>query len=219
LIHDKFQCDFYLIRHGESTSNATPGVAAGANYDSHLTDRGIEQARLLGQRLASEGVRFDRVYSSTLVRSVRTAEVMLEAIGEPGRQFDRVEALMEQQTPGWRGKPVEEVFTPETLAYIGAKGMDYVPPGGESYRTVQRRVSSWLEDEIIFNHKLVSEERSIAVAIVSHGVASKCLLHYVMRFDAAFIRRLTIDNCSVSRLRFGRDGWWVLSLNDVSHLC
>jgi broad specificity phosphatase PhoE len=218
LIHEKFQCDFYLIRHGESTSNATPGIAAGANYDSHLTDRGVEQARLLGRRLASEGVRFDRVYSSTLVRSIQTTEAMLEAMGEAGRRFDRIDALMEQQTPAWRGKSIEEVFTPETLAYIGSKGMDFVPPDGESYRTVQRRVSSWLEDEIVFNQRLVSEEQSLTVAIVSHGVASKCLLHYVMRFDAAFIRRITIDNCSISRLLFGRDGWSVFSLNDASHL-
>ena len=91
MIHKNFRCDLYFIRHGESESNATPGIAAGVNFDAPLTGRGLEQARLVGRRLRSDGVKFDRVYSSSLTRTVQTTEAMLEGRGESGRAFDRVE--------------------------------------------------------------------------------------------------------------------------------
>ena len=218
MIHDKFQSEFYFMRHGESQSNATPGFAAGANFDSPLTDAGIAQARSLGERLRREEVRFDRIYSSSLTRTVQTTEAMLEGMGEPGRVFTRVDALIEQQIPGWRGVPTSEAFTPETLAYMWAKGPHFVPPEGESYRMVQRRVAGWLEDEIIYNRDLVESEQDLKVALVGHGAAGRCLFQYIMGFDYRFIMRIALDNCSISRFLFNREGWSVVSINDSSHL-
>jgi broad specificity phosphatase PhoE len=218
LIHSDFQCEFYFIRHGESVSNATPGFVAGVNFDAPLTERGLEQARLVGRRLAKDGVRFDRIYSSTLVRTVQTAGTILEEMGQSGRPFSRVEALMEQQMPAWRGSPIEEVYTLETRAYMAAKGMDFVSPEGESLRVVQRRISSWIEDEFINNQELVGTGASLTVAVVGHGTASRCLFHYIMGFDQRFIVRIGMDNCNISRFRFDRDGWSVICINDSSHL-
>ena len=137
MIHKDFQCEFYFIRHGESTSNATPGFAAGVDFDSPLTPRGLEQSRLLGQRLKEEGVRFDRVYSSSLRRAVQTTETMLQAMGEANRDFPKVDAIIEQQIPGWRGVPTSEALTTEMIAYMRGKGAHFVPPQGESYRIVE----------------------------------------------------------------------------------
>ncbi len=218
MIHSDFQCEFYFIRHGESVSNATPGFVAGVNFDAPLTERGLEQARLVGRRLAKDGVRFDRIYSSTLVRTVQTAGTILEEMGQSGRPFSRVEALMEQQMPAWRGSPIEEVYTLETRAYMAAKGMDFVSPEGESLRVVQRRISSWIEDEFINNQELVGTGASLTVAVVGHGTASRCLFHYIMGFDQRFIVRIGMDNCNISRFRFDRDGWSVICINDSSHL-
>ena len=94
MIHKDFQCEFYFIRHGESTSNATPGFAAGVDFDSPLTPKGLEQAKRLGHRLKAEGVSFDRVYSSSLMRTVQTTQMMLQAMGEADRDFPKVDALV-----------------------------------------------------------------------------------------------------------------------------
>ncbi len=169
MIHNDFRCELYFIRHGESESNATPGLAAGINFDAPLTEKGLEQARLVGGRLRSDGVEFDRVYSSSLTRTVQTAEAMLEGLGEKGRSFTRVDAIIEQQVPGWRGVPFEVAMPPTVQALMGRKGMDFVGPQGESMRTVQRRVTTWLEDELIYNEDLTSAPTSLKVAIVGHG--------------------------------------------------
>ena len=218
MIHKDFYCEFYFIRHGESVSNATPGFAAGKNFDAPLTDKGIRQAQLLGERLEREGVTFDRVYSSSLTRTVQTTENMLIGMGESGRDFPRVDDIIEQQMPGWRGVPVEEVYTPENLVYIRSKGAHFVPPDGESLRMVQRRMSNWLEDEIIYNEELTSEPVSMRVAVVGHGTASRCLFQYIMRFDYMFLRRMSIENTSIARFIFDDEGWSVLKLNDATHL-
>ena len=218
MIHENFRCEFYFIRHGESMSNVTPGYAAGTDFDSPLTDGGREQARRLGERLRRENVRFDRVYSSSLVRTAQTAEAMLEAMGEPGRPFERVDALIEQQMPGWRGVPIEEAYTPEVREYMPVKGAHFVPPEGESHRMVQRRTSGWLEEEIIYNSELVGKEESLTVAVVGHGAASRCLFQYIMGYDDRFITRCALDTCSISRFIFDRDAWSVVCINDSCHL-
>ena len=218
MIHRDFRCEFYFIRHGESESNATPGFAAGVNFDAPLTDLGAAQATALGERLRGEGISFDLVYSSSLVRAVRTARLMLDAMGEPERDYPKVDDIIEQQIPGWRGVPIEEVNTPENRVYALEKGLDFVPPQGESLRTVQRRVSGWLEREIIYNQDLTSEPRDLTVAVVGHGTASRCLFHYIMGFKDSLLLRMAIDNTSISRFIFDHRGWSVVRLNDASHL-
>ena len=90
MILNDTEFDFYFIRHGESESNVTPGVAAGANFDAPMTERGHKQAEAVGRRLAKEGVAFDRIYSSSMVRAVQTTQGMLRGMGQPDREFDRV---------------------------------------------------------------------------------------------------------------------------------
>ena len=74
MIHKDFNCEIYFIRHGESESNATPGLASGVNYDAPLTKLGHQQAKLLGERFKNEKMSFDKVFSSTLTRAVQTTD-------------------------------------------------------------------------------------------------------------------------------------------------
>lgn len=218
MIHKNFRCEFYFIRHGESESNTMQGLASGLDHDSDLTDLGITQARLLGERLKKERVVFDRIYSSTLIRAVKTTKLMLDTMGEIQRDFIEVQSLIELQMPAWRGLSAEEVFTPSVVAYSRTKGSHFVPPEGESYRMVQRRAVNWLEDEIIYNKELVSKEQALRIAIVGHGTAMQCIFHYFMGFNEGLISRIKLDNCSISRFVFDKDGWSILCINDSCHI-
>ena len=218
MIHKDFQCDFYFIRHGESESNARPGFMAGVNFNAPLTDKGFRQAEALGLRLKEDGVTFDRIYSSSLTRAIQTTETMLKGMGDGDRQFPRVDAIIEQQLPGWRGVPTSGVRTDKLVAYMRGKGAHFVPPEGESLRMVERRFASWLEDEILYNEDLVSKVHNLTVAVVGHGAATQCLFHYIMGFDEAFIGRIPLENTSISRFRFNHEGWSAQCINDSAHL-
>ncbi len=216
MIHDGFECDIYFIRHGESESNIVEGLAAGRNYDAPMTPRGFEQARALGERLKAEGVSFDRVYVSSLTRAVQTAETMLETMGAASVQYEKVDEIIELQVPGWRGRPREEIYTPAVEYLRASKGKWFVPGDGESERAVERRFSNWLEDEIIFNPEYLAGGRR-TVAIVSHGLALRCLFHYILGYEDRFIRRIQLDNACISRFKFAPTGWFPISINDAAH--
>ncbi|MCH8224224.1 MAG: histidine phosphatase family protein [Chloroflexi bacterium] len=216
MIHSNFQCEFYFIRHGESESNATPGFAAGVNFDAPLTPLGFDQAEMLGRRFKDEGMCFDRIYSSSMTRTLQTTETMLKAMGASGAPYETVDDIIEQQIPGWRGKPSEEVLTPEVRELRATAGMWFVPGDGESERSVERRFSIWLEDEILFNGEYAGSGRN-TIAIVSHGQAMRCIFHYILGFQERYFRSIALDNASISRFKFTLTGWWLLSINDASH--
>ena len=218
MIHKDFICEIYFIRHGESESNATPGLAGGKNYDAPLTNLGHQQAKLLGQRFRVEGIEFDRIYSSTMIRAIQTTENMLSDMGDPNRKFNTVSELIEQQIPGWRGVTLEVALPIETKAYMAEKGSDFVGPGGESIREVQKRATNWLEDELIYNRKLCKNPQSMKIAIVSHGNTMRSIFHYIMGFDQRLIYKIGVDNTSISRFIFNSQGWSVICLNDNAHL-
>ncbi len=84
--------EFLLIRHGQSTANAS-GVWQG-QMEFPLSEEGREQARQAGKALAGE--RIDAIYSSPLGRAFETAEIIARetGIGDP---VVPVEGLMERR--------------------------------------------------------------------------------------------------------------------------
>lgn len=209
--------NLYFIRHGESESNIVPGIAAGKNFDAPLTERGHRQALALGERFRKEAVSFERIYSSSLIRAVQTTEGMLKGMGLNGAGFARVQNIIERQIPSWRGKMLADVKTTEVVVMEAGQGKWFQPGDGESFRVVERRASNWLEDELLNNPEWNDRPGSHRIAIVAHGHTLQCLFHYVMGFDQHLIPRIQVDNTSVSRFRFGPNGWTVNSLNDAAH--
>ncbi len=218
MIHDKFRCEFFFVRHGESASNANLGWMGATDHDSLLTEKGVRQARALGKRFRGEGVRFDRAYSSTFPRAVTTADLILESMGQADLPVVQEDALIEREILAWRGMGTEDALDEEALAYMETKSSDFVPPTGESHRMARRRLSAWLEDEIIYNEELHREPTELKVIVSTHGDVINNFLHYVMGFDERFLSRIEPDNCSVSRCAFTRRGWRVESVNDSAHV-
>ena len=99
MLHRDFRCEFYFIRHGESSSNATPGFAAGKNFDAPLTPLGVEQARLLGKRFQKGKIVFDRIYSSSLKRAVQTTDTMMDSMQCTHTSFTQVDAIIAVSYP------------------------------------------------------------------------------------------------------------------------
>jgi broad specificity phosphatase PhoE len=94
----------YLLRHGETTYNADGNRYCGRT-DASLTNKGIQQAEGVYQRLTGEKI--DAVYSSPLSRAHLTAQI---ATGSKQVQTD--ERIIEVDFGNWEGKTKEE-FTAE----------------------------------------------------------------------------------------------------------
>lgn len=113
----------YLIRHGETASNAARVVQT---PETPLSERGIAQAELLARRLASEGL--SDILSSDLPRALMTAERIQVSTGA----VLHLDALLQERNYGdIRGR---------AYADVGADilGPDYEPPGGERWSEFPR---------------------------------------------------------------------------------
>jgi probable phosphoglycerate mutase len=69
------QTTFYIVRHGESESNASGHISEiKLEFGSNLTEKGKAQAQNLANKL--KYINFDAVYSSDLNRAKQTAQVI-----------------------------------------------------------------------------------------------------------------------------------------------
>ena len=69
-----------MIRHGQSTSNKDNLFTGWTDVD--LTQEGIEEANMAGEILKNSLFNFDICFTSSLKRSINTASIILEKIGQ-----------------------------------------------------------------------------------------------------------------------------------------
>ena len=82
----------YLCRHAEAVDNTgEPSI----DDDCWLTVRGRDQARRVGKALRKEGVAFDAILMSPLVRAVQTADGLIE-----GLHFEGAPEVLRSLAPG-----------------------------------------------------------------------------------------------------------------------
>jgi probable phosphoglycerate mutase len=155
-----------LLRHGESEGNLA-GVIQG-QLDLPLTQRGRQQAQALGRRWKGQGVTFDGVLASPLLRARQTAEIVAAELG--------LEVTFD---PIWveRGFGIGEGRSPEALR-AEQPGVDFHHPyqpvteGGETSVEVYQRAL----------HGLLKLMRRPAgrYLIVSHGALLNMLNFAIM---------------------------------------
>jgi broad specificity phosphatase PhoE len=174
----------FLLRHGESFSNADPErLALPEAQGDRLTPTGIEQARAAGRYLADAGLK--RMITSTARRAAETAA---EVSAETGLRAEVHEGIHElRESSGYEALPPEEQRLRRWSVWMGEHGHDpdYAPPGGESFNEVIARVRAFQRD-------LAAMPESPVLA-VTHGIFLRFfLIHSLLgeRFSAADVPRL-----------------------------
>ncbi|MEN1937383.1 histidine phosphatase family protein [Paenibacillus sp. 102] len=163
----------YLVRHGETQWNTENRLQGWKN--SPLTEKGIRNAKLLGKRLSN--IEFCAVYSSPNERTIQTAKYICS-----GRNIPIItdENLKEISYGEWEGKTKEEIeknFKKEYFHYWNAPHLyDHRPHKGEGINDLKKRVENVL-------NKILAENPSGNVLIVSHAATIKALLLYTMNIS------------------------------------
>ncbi|MBI4759919.1 MAG: histidine phosphatase family protein [Chloroflexota bacterium] len=93
----------YFMRHGRSRAD-DEGVHEG-RYDSPLTDVGRAQVKARGEGWLAQGIRFDLIIASTLVRARESAEIIGGLLKAPVEADD---IWMEMDNRPLAGMPIEE---------------------------------------------------------------------------------------------------------------
>lgn len=158
--------NIYLIRHGRQNCKLY-------NVDVPLAAEGIEQARLLGQRLKNYNI--DVVYSSDLIRAVETADIVNEYLEKP-RVID--ERLRETNFGGFTGLSNNQLKDSykEFLKRRASMTVDEpYPDGGENCQMVYERAFKVIEE--------ISQKDYENVCIIAHGGTIRAILTGIMGAD------------------------------------
>lgn len=203
-----------LVRHGVTTWNRE-GRFQG-HLDPPLDPIGVEQARLLGARLAADEPGPMRIVTSPLSRASATANLLAEALDAAGSSVERAghEGLMEIGQGDWSGRTHAEIARdePERYAAWRAGGGQVTPPGGETLDAAQQRIVAALDDLI--------GDGDATLCLVSHGGILRLAAGRLLGLSAVEAWAFDVDNASLSRLaRSGTDDpWRIEAWNDTAHL-
>jgi probable phosphoglycerate mutase len=153
----------YLLRHGEITGASTKRFIG--QTDVKLSRTGLDQADFWQTYFS--GIHLDRVFTSPLSRTVRTAEIVS---GLAREEITLVEELKEINLGEWDGKTVKEVKEsfPGEWEKRGHDLTSYRPPLGESFSDLSQRILP------VFQR--ISTENSGNILIVAHAGVNRMIL-------------------------------------------
>ncbi len=184
------------IRHGVTEWNQL-GKIQGVT-DIPLSQEGIEQAKLLAERLANESIRWSGVVTSDLDRAATTGRIIAERLGLPVFSDARLRERSFGQAEG--------TTLPERLERWGEDWRKHVPD--------QEPTDSVLERGQQFLNELFANHPGESWLVVSHG-----------SFLAAMIQSMLgevpdgyIQNVSLTVLEQEGQGWKPLIHNCTLHL-
>jgi len=102
-------CELYILRHGETNFNIEERVQGQINKESYLTKKGIIQAENRGKKFKSEGINFDKIYSSDLRRAKETTKILLPYVTKQNTTIEYYSDLRERGFGSLEGKTIQEL--------------------------------------------------------------------------------------------------------------
>lgn len=198
----------YLARHGESIWNTLKMIQG--QKDVPLTEKGINQAKLLGKRLRDEKI--DKIYSSDLLRAYETAKIVGEIIDVEvtvSKEFREINFGI------WEGMSNEELYKnyKEEYELWLRQPEKLILEGAETLYDLQNRAISGI-------NKIINTEDSNIdnILIVSHSATIKAIILGLLGMDISYFKNLVLGNVSLSIIEFRKYNKVLELFNDMSHI-
>ena len=202
--------EIYFVRHGQTIWNVEKRFQGLS--DSPLTELGITQAKLLGEKL--KDIKFDKFYSTSLKRANDTANYIKGNRKQEVEIFDDFVEISMGDMEGIKQEDFKKLY-PEQVKNFFFNQLEYDPSsfGGESFLEVRERVIRGLNKFIELNKNY---ER---VLVVSHGATLKTLLHYISGKDILTLSDEAIPkNTSYTIVKYENGKFEIIDFSNTSHL-
>lgn len=197
----------YLVRHGETIWNAEKRMQGHLNSD--LTNQGIKQAQLLGEKFASLPI--DICYTSDSPRASKTADLVTQYLPLIPQTDNR---LREIGMGTWEGRTREEIAITDSLEwhrFWEDPQLFQGHNGGETFQTLRNRSSASI-DEIVAKHP------NQKILIFSHRLTIKTIINNLLQRDLADLTSLDdVEPNSLSILELKNDQAKVIAYSDTTH--
>lgn len=195
----------YLLRHGETNANKEGRIQG--RIDIPLNEYGVELARITRDGIRKEGIVFDKIYSSPLVRAVQTATIVKGDMDLPQITLD--DRIMEFGFGKCESMLIRDIHEKEenrNIRYCFTEPEKYVAKdGAESYEEILARANDFLENEI---KPLEGECENVLV--VCHGAMIRAFLLAVNGWELNRFWEIHQPNCCINQLKL-EDGKFAIS--------
>ncbi len=167
------------------------GLVQGHSIDSPLTEEGIKQVKSAARDLAK--IKFDKVYSSDLLRAVRTAEIISL---EHNLAIHTTKLLRERKYGKYEGKPAE-------LLKQFNKLFDLMTEDERVRHRVDKDAES--DEELVTRFIIFLREAAIAhpqkqILVVSHGGLMRVFLQHIGFWPHKYFSTSRIANAGYFKL-------------------
>lgn len=195
----------YIMRHGETFYNSKGLIQGSA--DIELTEYGIELAEKTRDGFFADQIHFDMIFTSPLVRAVKTAEIINEKQGAKLVIDDRIR---EMHFGDYEGQHLDTLAeTDANMRYCFTQPSKYVPTGdGESFALVYERMKDFFETAI-----LPLEGSCDCILIVCHGALIRTVLTYFKGMDLDEFWSIKQPNCCVNLMELSQGKIQVVTEN------
>ena len=198
----------YIVRHCEALGNVQRIFQGSTDLD--ISELGAKQLEHLKNRF--KNVPLDRVFSSPLLRAIKTAKAI---IGDKPLEVETNKGLIELHGGVVEGRQFVEAFNsiPGLADAWDNHPQDFAPEGGESMRHAYERIWETITE-------LARENKGKTIACASHGGVIRCLTCRLLYND---INRLKdtkwSENTAVTLIEFDDNlNPKIITLNSVCHL-
>ena len=199
----------HFIRHGQTEWNVIKKLQGHLN--SSLTEEGIKQTELLYEKL--KYIDFNKIYTSPQGRALHTARILK---GDKNIEILELPEIMEMgfgDVEGLEKEKFKEKY-PEIFMNLWTDAVKYNPRefSGESFLDVEKRAIEGLK-------KLVEENNSGDIIVVSHGMILKVIFGYVLGHS---LDKFWVDpvpqNTSVTTVSYNNEEFNMENFSNVEHL-
>ena len=196
-----------LVRHGQTP---TTGIELyGRKPGVHLSDKGLDQAKNVAQRISAMGrQRFEAIYCSPLERTKQTAQAISSELKLKVKQ-DR--GLIELNVGDWTGRKLTQLRKLKSWSSVQKYPSGFRFPNGESFTEMQTRMAGTV-------NRLVERHPGKAIVAVSHADPIRALVAHAMGTHLDLFQRTVVSPCSVTAILYTRNGPVVLSVNNTGEL-
>ena len=197
----------FIVRHTETIGNIEKRLTGRQDYA--ITERGQVLIQKLTKEL--ENIKFDKIYSSTSGRAIKTIEQIAKNQNLKIEQIDKLCEMYFGIYDGWKWEDVNKI-QPEIKQTQNKINEIVGIPKQESMEETANRMYNYILE-------ISKENEGKTILISSHGVAIEAFLRKIENIKFRYEReKFCQHNVAINELEFEKNKFKIIRLADTEYL-